>query len=374
MNSEDIMKKKKIALCMAFLLAASTLAACGGKDNGNKNENTVAENTVTENQTQSNDTNTAEAVTTAETAESTPVAKEKVRIVLDWTPNTNHTGLYVAQAKGYFEAAGLDVEIMQPPEGSTTELIGAGGAEFGISFQDTIAASFASDTPMPITAVAALIQHNTSGIISLKEKGIDSPSKMAGHKYATWDDPIELATIQNIVEKDGGKFEDVKLIPNTVSDVVTALQTDIDSVWVYYAWDGIATQIAGLDTNFIKFTDYGSQFDYYSPIIIANNDFLAEKPDVAKRFLDAVRQGYEYSIANPEDAANILIKAVPEIDATLVQKSQVWLADQYKAEVAQWGYIDPKRWDGFYSWLYENKLIEKEIPAGTGFSNDYLAK
>jgi ABC-type nitrate/sulfonate/bicarbonate transport system substrate-binding protein len=366
------MKKKILAIGMTFLLAVSTLTACGNSDKTSENTNTGTESTVSEGA--GTDVNTADAAASVESTDSGSAEKEKVRIVLDWTPNTNHTGLYVAQAKGYFEAAGLDVEIMQPPEGSTTELVGAGGAEFGISFQDTIASTFASDSPMPITAVAAIIQHNTSGIISLKDKGIDSPAKMAGHNYATWDTPIELAMIKKIVEDDGGKYEDVELIPNTVTDVVSALQTDIDTVWVYYAWDGIATELAGLDTNFIKFTDYGSEFDYYSPIIIANNDFLAAKPDVAKKFLDAVRQGYEYAIANPEDAANILVEAAPESDPALVKQSQIWLADQYKAEVEQWGYIDPKRWDGFYAWLYENGLIEKEIPAGTGFSNDYLSK
>lgn len=124
---------------------------------------------------------------------------KKVRIVLDWTPNTNHTGLYVAQELGYFKEEGLEVEIMQPPEGSTTSLVGAGGAEFGISFQDTLAPAYATDNPMPVTAVAAVIQHNTSGIISLKKLGIDSPKKMEGHSYATWDSPIEQADRKSVV-------------------------------------------------------------------------------------------------------------------------------------------------------------------------------
>lgn len=335
------MIKKKLSI---LLLAALTLTACAGKDTADKSSVDKTEE------------------------------KEKVRIVLDWTPNTNHTGLYVADANGYFDAAGLDVEIMQPPEGSTTSLIGAGGAEFGISFQDTIAPTFASDNPMPVTAVATIIQHNTSGIISLKDKGIDTPSKLAGHSYATWDSPIELAIIKKIVEDDGGKYDDIELIPNTVTDVVTALQTDIQSVWVYYAWDGIATEVAGLETNFLNFADYGTELDYYNPIIIANNDYLKNNHEQAKKVLDAIKQGYEFAIENPDAAADILLEAVPELDETLVKESQNWLADQYKAEVEQWGYIDPTRWDAFYAWLFENGLIEKEIPAGTGFSNEFLTK
>ena len=298
---------------------------------------------------------------------------KKISIVLDWTPNTNHTGLFVAKELGYFKEEGLEnVEIVQPPEGSTTALIGAGGAQFGISFQDTLAKSFSSDSPVPVTAVAAIISHNTSGIISVKDKGIDSPKKLEGHKYATWDDEIEKAILKKIITDDGGDFKKVKMIPNTVTDVVTALKTDIDAVWVYYAWDGIATELAGLQTNFLNFADYGKELDYYSPVIIANNDYLKKNPEEAKKVLRAIKKGYEYAIANPEEAAKILVKNAPELKLELVIKSQKWLASKYKADVAEWGVIDQNRWDLFYEWLFKNGLIKKEIPKGYGFSNDYL--
>lgn len=298
--------------------------------------------------------------------------KEKVSIVLDWTPNTNHTGLYVAQAKEYFAEQGIEVEIVQPPEGGAEMLVGGGGAEFGISFQDALAPNFAADDQLPVTVVATLIQHNTSGIISLKDKGIDSPAKMAGHSYATWDMPIEQAIIRKVVEDDGGKFEDITMIPSTVTDVVTALQTDVDSVWVYYAWDGIATKVKNLETNYLNFADYGTELDYYNPVLIVNNDYAKNNPDTVKKALKAIQQGYEFAIENSDEAAQILLDAAPELDPALVKESQAWLAGQYKAEVEQWGYIDQDRWDGFYGWLFENKLIDKEIPKGTGFTNEYL--
>ena len=293
--------------------------------------------------------------------------------MLDWTPNTNHTGLFVAKELGYFKEEGLEnVEIVQPPEGSTTALIGAGGAQFGISFQDTLAKSFSSDSPVPVTAVAAIISHNTSGIISVKNKGIDSPKKLEGHKYATWDDEIEKAILKKIITDDGGDFKKVKMIPNTVTDVVTALKTDIDAVWVYYAWDGIATELAGLQTNFLNFADYGKELDYYSPVIIANNDYLKKNPEEAKKVLKAIKKGYEYSIKNPKEAAKILVKNAPELKLELVTASQEWLASKYTSYATEWGVIDQKRWDLFYEWLFKNGLIKKEIPKGYGFSNDYL--
>lgn len=299
--------------------------------------------------------------------------QEKITISLDWSPNTNHTGLYVAQEKGYFEELGLTVEIVQPPEDGATSLVASGKAQFGIDFQDTIAPAFATDDPLPVTAVAALLQHNTSGIISLKGNGMDTPKGMSNKVYATWDLPVEKAIIKSVVEADGGDYDSIQMIPSTVTDVVTALNTDVDAVWVYYAWDGIATKVKGVETDFFAFKDINPVLDYYSPILIANNEFLKNNKEEAKAFLKAVAKGYEYAIDNPEEAANILVEANPELDKDLVQESQVWLSDQYKAEVSQWGYIDQERWDAFYSWLAEEDLIEKEIPKGFGFTNDYLS-
>ncbi len=303
--------------------------------------------------------------------------KTKITVCLDWTPNTNHTGMYVALAKGYYEAAGLDVSIVQPPENGATEACSAGQAQFAVDAQDTLAAAFTSDTPMQVTAVAALIQHNTSGIISSKGQGMDKPAGLAGKTYLTWDSPIELAMMKNVVENDGGDWDSVTKIPNTVTDEAQDVKQNPDhAIWVFYGWGGINAQVNNVDVDFFYFKDLNSTFDYYTPILIANNDFLNSNPDAAKAFLEATRKGYEYAIQNPDEAAQILIDG----DETgslkgseeLVKASQEWLANEYIADAKQWGYIEPARWDGFYAWLYQENLITKELPAGTGYSNDYL--
>ena len=299
-------------------------------------------------------------------------AKTKLTVVLDWTPNTNHTGLYVAQKNGYFADNGLEVTIEQPPEDGAEALVASGKAQFGVSFQENVASALTADSPLPITAVAALIQHNTSGIISLKKNNITSPKDMAGHSYASWNTPIEQAILKDVIEKDGGDFSKVKMIYNSATDVVTALQTNIDTVWIYYAWDGIATEVKGLETNYFAFKDINPALDFYTPLLIANDSFLKEHPDQAKAFLKAARLGYEYSIEHPEEAAAILCEYAPETDKEIAVASQKYLASQYKAEVERWGEFDQKRWDTFYDWLYENKVIAKEIPDGKGFTNDYL--
>ena len=316
--------------------------------------------------------NTATERNSDATAEKSTKNSKKITMVLDWTPNTNHTGIYVAQEKGYFKEAGLDVSVIQPPDNGATDLVASGGAEFGIDFQDTLAAAFSSDSPLPVTAVAAILQHNTSGLISLKKKGIDSPGKLEGHSYATWDSPIEQAVLKNVVEKDGGDFSRVKLISTYVEAIVAALHADIESVWIYYGWDGVKCDMEGLSTNFLPFADMNPTFDYYSPVIIGNNDYMKKNPDTTKAFLSAVKKGYEYAAGNPSDAADILLKAVPELDEKLVQKSQEYLSKQYIADAAQWGEIDANRWNGFYQWLNENKLVDNALDENAGFTMDYL--
>ena len=294
--------------------------------------------------------------------------------MLDWSPNTNHTGLYVAKEKGYFSELGLEVKIVEASESGAEASVAAGSADFGVSFQDTLVPAFSAreDAILPIIAVAAIIQHNTSGIVSPKDKNILSPKDMPGHSYATWDLPIEQAIIRSVVSNDGGSYDDISLVSTYVEDIGAAFSSGIDSVWIYYAWDGIACEKNGLDTDFFYIRDYADELDYYSPVIIANNDFLKNKPETAKKFLSAVSKGYEYAIRNPDEAAQILVDANEGLDADICQASQQWLASQYKSDAARFGEIDKERWDTFYKWVYENGLCEYEIPSSFGFTNEYL--
>ncbi len=290
----------------------------------------------------------------------------KVTFALDWTPNTNHTGVYVAAARGYYEDNGLEVEIVQAPENGADALVATGDAAFGVSFQDTMASYVSGDSVLPVSAIASIIQHNTSGIISRKEKGITSPAGMMDHTYATWDMPIEQGVIERCVEADGGDFSRVQMIPSTVTDEVTALQTDqVDCIWIYWAWAGVKCDLAGLETNYFAFADIDQVFDFYTPVIIANNDLIDSDPDTVQAFLDATRKGYEDCVADPDGVAQVLLDAAPELDEELVVASQEYLADQYQADADTWGAIDQGRWDAFFSWVSDQGFAPT-IEAGAG--------
>ncbi|WP_064610019.1 ABC transporter substrate-binding protein [Streptobacillus moniliformis] len=297
---------------------------------------------------------------------------KKIMIVLDWTPNTNHTGLFVAKEKGYFNEYGLDVEIVQPPEGSSTQLIGVGKAQIGISFQDTLAKYFSAKEKLPVTAIATILQHNTSGLVSLKDKNITSFKDLEGKTYGTWEDPIEQAIIKKMMKDDGANFEKVNVIPYSW-DVLKALQTDTDATWIFYGWDGIALKNAGLKFNFLD-VKIAPELDYYTPVIIANNDFLSNNEDDVINLLKAMEKGYMYAIENPQESVDILLKAAPELDRNLVLESQKWLNTYYIDKDVKWGYIDAKRWNAFYLWLFDNGLLENPIEKDFGFTNKYLGE
>lgn len=362
-----MMKKtvNKIVTAVLCTAMAASLAACGADKPA---ETKAAETKAAE----------TEGAETSKAAEETEGAKEltKITFCLDWTPNTNHTGLYVAQQKGFFEEAGLEVEIVQPPEDGAVLMCAAGQAQFAVGYQDSFAAALDQVEDYGVSAIAAMVQHNTSGIVSRKGDGIDSPKGLEGKTYSSWESPIEIAMLKHVMEKDGGDFEQLKLIPNTITDEPAALEAhQTDAIWIYYGWGGLNAELNNVEVDYWNFADIDAVLDYYTPVILGNDEFMEANPDVTKAFLEATKKGYEYAIENPEDAADMLIAG----DTTgslkgseeLVYASQKWLNEQYIADADRWGYIDPARWDAFYGWLYENELCTNDL-TGKGYTNDYL--
>ena len=105
-------------------------------------------------------------------------AEEVVRVALDWTPNTNHTGLLVAEERGFFAEVGLELRLVEPDPNVSVPLVALGRAEFGISSQEYV--TMARAQGIPIVSVAALYPHNTSGFASAADRNIRSAGDFAG--------------------------------------------------------------------------------------------------------------------------------------------------------------------------------------------------
>jgi ABC-type nitrate/sulfonate/bicarbonate transport system substrate-binding protein len=299
-------------------------------------------------------------------------ALTKVTLMLDWVPNTNHTGIFVAQEKGYFKDAGLDVNIIQPGEVYPEAAVASGAADFGISFQEYVTLSRAQD--VPIVSIAAVIQHNTSGFASLADRNVTSPKDFAGLRYGSFGSPFEEPTIKALMEYDGGDPSTVKTVDTGEGDPVALLaEHQIDFAWVFYGWEYFQAKEQGIDLNMVMMKDYTACIpDYYTPVVIASEDTIANRPGVVRAFLKALSRGYDFAIQNPSQAADILVKAVPELDSKLVHDSQAWLSAQYQADAPRWGEQKLSVWQDYSDWMANNGVIDQPIEADKAFTNDFL--
>lgn len=295
---------------------------------------------------------------------------EKVSVVLDWTPNTNHTGLYVAKEKGFFKEAGLDVKIIMPGEAGADQLVASGKSQFGVGYQEGV--TQARIQGVPLVSIAAVIQHNTSGFASPADKNIKTPKDFAGKTYGGWGSPAEKSVIESLMKKENADVGKVKIVNIGDADFFTAVKKDIDFAWIYYGWTGVEAELRGDKINMVYLTDYSDKLDYYTPVLTTNEKMISQSPETVKAFVKAAAKGYEYAIKNPEGAADILIKAAPDLDPKLVKKSQEWLAPKYQDDATRWGEQKLEVWENYASWMFENGLLEKELDAKKAFTNDFL--
>lgn len=297
---------------------------------------------------------------------------EKITVILDWVPNTNHTGLYVAKELGFYEEEGLDIEIIQPSEGGSADLIAAGQGHFGISYQEQVTYALTARNPLPIKAIAAIIQNNTSGFASPKDKNITTPKDFENKRYGGWGSPMEEAMLKALMEKEGADFSKLEMIDIGASDFFTSITRDVDFVWIYYGWDGVAAELRDFDLNFMLLQDLDSSLNFYTPVIIANTSLIENNPDLIRVFLNATSKGYEFCIDKPSEAAEILLKQVPELDRDMVINSQKYLSTEYKKDAPQWGYMEEVIWQTFADWMSDLNLLEKRLEAANAFTNDFL--
>lgn len=297
-----------------------------------------------------------------------------VTLILDWTPNTNHTGFYAAQALGYYDQANLDVTIQSPTDLQVETVVQSGAAQFGVSYQEFFTYALASGAPL--VSVAAIIQHNTSGFVSLHDQHpLTRPADMAGLRYGGFGQPdLEKAIINRLITCDGGKPDSFEYIDVGYTDGFDLMQHDrIDFAWMYYGWTGIDGEQRGLKLDSIMLMDHFDCIpDYYTPILITSQDMIKNQPDVVAAFVQATARGFAYAIQDPKDAAEILVKAAPEVDAKLIRASADWLAPKYQSDAPRWGQQSLAIWQGFSDFLVEHDILKQGIDAQAAFTNDFL--
>ena len=296
---------------------------------------------------------------------------EQVTVQLDWTPNTNYSGLYVAKEKGYYREEGLEVKI-EEASGSVLPRVAEGKAQFGISFQEEVTFARESDEAIPVVSIGAIVQHNTSGFASLKEKGITGAADFEGKRYGSWGYEVEEAMIAALMDKYGGDPDTIEIVTVGEADLLTVIERLADFAWIYYGWDGIAAELKGADLNFVPLRELDPMLDYYTPVIITSESLINEEPELIERFMRATARGYQQAMENPAAAAEILLESAPELDGDLVKTSQEWLKDKYQADADRWGWQKKEVWENYSRWLYEHGLVEKMPDVEKAFTNRFI--
>ena len=295
-----------------------------------------------------------------------------ITFMLDWVPNTNHTGVFVAEANDYFEEAGLAVEIIQPGEVYPEAAVAGGAADFGISFQEQVTLARADD--VPIVSIATVLQHNTSGFASAAALNVASPVDFEGLRYGSFGSPFEAPTLEVLMNCDGGNFSQLEIVNTGWSDPLALIaEEQIDVAWIFYGWQGFQAQQQGIGINVLMMEDYFNCVpDYYTPVVIASEDTIANEPEVIKAIMGALSRGYDFAIQNPSEAAELLLAAVPELDTELVKASQDWISKYYQAGAPRWGEQKESVWQDYTDWMVKHGILSTSISASDAFTNEFL--
>jgi ABC-type nitrate/sulfonate/bicarbonate transport system substrate-binding protein len=270
-----------------------------------------------------------------------------VKLALDWTPNTNHTGIFVAMAQKWYQQEGINLEI-EPYSSNVSPdvLVSSGKADVGISSTEGVVADAASG--QPVVSIAAIVQHNTSELAALASSGITSPKDLDGKMYGAFGAPYENAVISQVIKHAGGTGN----FKSTVIDIdpLQALQTHrVDFVWIFQGAEGIQAADEGMKLVTFPIVDNGIA-DYYTPTFISSPKEIQQQPDLLKRFMTATARGYEYAQAHPQQAAQMLIQENPKgtfPSASYVLQSQEYLSPRYVDPGRQWGLQDASAWHNY---------------------------
>lgn len=292
---------------------------------------------------------------------------DQVSLLLDYTPNTNHTGIYVADKLGYYKDQGIELDITQPGASGVEQVVATGKIDFGISYEDYISSAVANG--LDLKALATITTESTVGPISRQDRNLSNPKDWAGATFCGWGTPIEEAFIKKIAVDNGVDPNDIDFEVSTQTFLAETNTCDI--FWGYEAWEN--TQ-AAVDDIAYDFLPAKNTMDYYPTIIITSDKLINENADLVKRFMTATEKGYEYAAEHPEEAADIFLEANPEFDSEFIDESQDIISSYYVNQKGQFGLIDDQVWTNFTDFMIDNQIITEQSrdDVNGAYTNQYL--
>ncbi len=311
----------------------------------------------------------------------------KIKVALDWTPNTLHAGLLLAEANHYFGDE-LEVEFVSPAEDnySATPAQKLAKKEVHIAIapaESVISYNTLGDKSVSLVAIATMFQADTSAIVTLQESGIERPAQLEGKNIGSYGARFEDDIVRQLIIKDGGTGTFHAKNPDKLDMWQNLTNRSIDAAWIFLPWEGIRARQEGIAFNAFQLKDYGIPYGY-SPLLITHQDFIREQNDVLRAFLKAVEEGWRHVYDNPKKAAVQLKKYINQADfedEDMLTQSLEMLKPVLFNSDSQWGFMEGYHWVDFVEWMVAHQVLKdhKGIPMNQGqidssmlYTNDFF--
>jgi ABC-type nitrate/sulfonate/bicarbonate transport system substrate-binding protein len=305
---------------------------------------------------------------------------QTVRLQLDWTPNTNHIGIYVALANGWYQEAGIDLQIQPYGETNPDVIVANGQADVGVSFPANVIFSRAAG--LELTSIAAVLQSNPTELTVLADSEIQRPRDFDGKTYAGFGLPYEEPQIRAVVTTDGGRGEfEVATLDTFAYEALYNGRADFTEMFM--TWEGIEAQLRGIPIRSFKYSDYGVP-DFPGVVLVARTEVVEDGSAKLEKFLEVTRRGYEFAAENPQEASQVFLDHLPDAfpEPELVRRSTEALTGYFVVDDRRWGEQSADDWNAYATWFVEqdivldsnDKVIEslEALPGGDLFSDDLL--
>lgn len=297
-----------------------------------------------------------------------------LKLALDWTPNTNHIGFFIAKELGFYKELGIDLEILNPQDdnyqltpGKKLEL---DVADFAIAPFETVISLNNKANQVHAIAIYAILQEDLSSIVTLKKSNINSPRFLDGKTYASYKARYEDHIVNEMVKNDGGEGNLKIVYPDKLGIWNTLLNEQADATWIFDNWEGIEANAKNIQLN--KFTLSQFKIPYgYSPIVIAKREKLTTHKELYSKFVKATKSGFLFVKNNLKESTNILRNYLNDQDLENIDLEQsITYTIPHFGNETNCGTMEQNKISKFSEWLVEKGLEDKIILEQTLFTNE----
>jgi ABC-type nitrate/sulfonate/bicarbonate transport system substrate-binding protein len=298
----------------------------------------------------------------------TAQANESITLRLKWFHQAQFAGFYVAQEKGYYASAGLDVNI-QPggPDFPAIQMVTGGNEQFGVTGADQIL--IARSKGVPVVAVAVIYRRNPFVLFSLTKSGIKAPADYVGKKVGVKIGGNEELIYRAVLAKAGVDKSKLEEVP--VKFDITPLLAGTVDVWPGYIINEVlAAKEKDFAVNIVYPSDYS--IDLYADTLFTTEQMVREKREVVRKFVAATLKGWTAATSAPEEAAKITIKfgSKPNYDHELAMMKASIALLQPDAEPI--GSMGEAKWRSAQQLLVEAGFQKAPIDVSKAFTTEFL--